>query len=387
MSIDAVQSQSPPPPRTCLFCDQPAASLEHIIPQSLGGRLARRIVCLRHNGCLNVACDEPLVNQFQYFVHALRVVTERRDPGIAVIGATASGKTFVVDSDHKPRLPRTQVLERDAKGLPTKVIAPDEESARKLIASMGLDPDTVPLEVRTERPEALNFPIKLGGAEGFRGVLKIAYEYVRAYLGATVSDSNGETSIHNALLHGGDPAAFVRWLPYELADSVPRAEFFSHRVLAAPADGETLVVIEFFNVAPFIVRLPGILVDGAHMLFQGLSGELPVEPRIDGRLPFGWASVQEHAQPQMFPGFQERIGTIISAMQTSDALCTTVEAFAVAAGRDPSSSDDDILDATLNEIERVFSTPLQDNQRQTLREFASALLPLLRSGAFSPRKA
>ena len=47
------------PARRCLYCDAPASSDEHIIPEAIGGHFSRRILCERHNNELGALDDAP----------------------------------------------------------------------------------------------------------------------------------------------------------------------------------------------------------------------------------------------------------------------------------------------------------------------------------------
>ncbi|MBD5605042.1 MAG: hypothetical protein IAI48_08135 [Candidatus Eremiobacteraeota bacterium] len=369
--------------RACLFCTSAADSPEHLIPQALGGRLARKLLCGKHNNEINDRCDKPLIKQFEFFVHALRVVQERSDPGKSVSGISASGETYIVDADHKPRLPKTQILAYNpSTKLPHIIKAPDEASARRILTTMQLDPDIIPFEVITQPSEKLEFAIQLGGPDGLRGILKIAYEYVVGYLGAPV-DVDEDQALRTMLLVDGDCAEYVRWLPFEFADQLPQAEYFSHRIIAAPVADGTLVVIELFTVAPFLIRLPGITISAPRILVQNLIGDLPFESQLFGTIPFDWENISAHAQPQMLDGLRQRTSTILETMAISDAMAIIVPSFAKAVTEHAAASDDIIMEATITAFEEETGRAVTEPLRVIIANMVTILLlPHYHDGSF-----
>lgn len=307
--------------RSCLYCDDDATSIEHVISAGLGGRLRRTILCPRHNGVVNDRCDKPLTEQFQFLVHALGVDKDGRGEGQTVEMRTEDGRSYRVDADHVPHI-KTGVLERDASGRPTKIALDDMEHGSKFLATMGLSPSdpTVVLEGKTEFPPPLTIPMRVGGEEGFRGVLKIAYEFSRGVQGATIVDAVADGSIRDAIVGGAVAVDVVRWLPFEMYEQFT-TECYSHHVLIWDTADAVLAIVELFNACPFVVRLPGLKLGKAPILYaQGIKGEAPVIGGASSVPALNWDDVPLHAQAEMLPEVNRRLASIMEAMQFGDLL-------------------------------------------------------------------
>ena len=240
---------------------------------------------------------------------------ERGEDGIAVKGVDENGKPFIVDRDYKPQIPGTEILERGVDGRPVKAVARSVEAINKLLKSMNVDRMMATFEEKFEASPTLKFELKLGGHEAFRGILKIAYEYVRGVLDVPSTDAVSEAAIHDVLLNDADPVPFVGWLPYEMLPAGEEAPFFSHRVIAWFDGTETLVIVELFNCLPFIVRLPGIAVPRPELYVKGVQGGEPLTGTMNPAPTWKFSDVPVNPQAAMLPGFEERIKPILETMK------------------------------------------------------------------------
>lgn len=366
--------------KTCLYCSAPPTSPEHIIPSALGGVLRPLITCRTHNGAVNGTCDAPLIEQMNYLVHALRVVKDRRGSGSDVEMTDAAGAPFRVDSDHRPFPLGETVLERDAKGKPSKLRFNDLEHADKVLGSMGLsiDDPSVAIEHIREAAPPLETALVVGGPDGMRGILKIAYEFVRGYQKAEVCDPTADAHIQQILVSGLDPMQFVRWLPFELLPQFDQAPYFSHRIMAWQDDRDVIAVVELFNVYPFAVRLQGLRLERPVVFNQGLQGETPTFSEPRGSVQWHWNDVPLHAQPLMFTGVRERFNAIMQSMVLGDLLRILGECVAAAVRESEADTDDDAVVAlAMDKAAQVL--PTSGGDIESFRDTAKALVAAIRS--------
>jgi hypothetical protein len=356
----------------CLYCDAPADSLEHFLPSGLGGMLRLPILCSSHNQQVAKLCDDPLCDQMALFVNALRVVKYRGEGGVPITGKTSDGDAYTIDREQRPQ-PAMKILERDASGRPTKAQAPTIKAAEKLLKSMGLSQHDPGISINEERVTGLTieFNPAFGGSDGLRGVLKIAYEYVRGVLGSAVLNSEADADTRRAIIGEDNPNTFVRWLPYEWlpADEVP---FYSHRLGAWQAEENVLVLIEFFNTLPFVARLPGLELSKPQYYVQGIKGEDPLRGEMRAAPQWTWGDVPENALPIMFAGVEERIGHILRTRQAMEYLQVAAELF----GRALQECTASATDAQILERARCQLTGwgLSDEKFKTLDAVLVALL-------------
>lgn len=364
--------------RTCLFCDDPATSLEHFFPQGLGGIWKIPILCPEHNRFIGNHCDEPLVESMSFFVHALRI--KRADGrGIPIKGIDANGKEFVVDTDHKPQLPGVEIIERTPDNRPSKAAAPTEKQVKKLLKSMGVDPSDAIFVQQTEPPPTLNFSLQLGGVEAFRGVLKIAYEFVRGYLESPSIDALSEAKIHEAILEDGDTHQFVRWLPYEMLPGGDEFPEFSSRIAAWYDGDETLVIVEFFNCIPFVVRLPGIAVSRPELYIQSVHGGDPATGTMNPPPAWHFSDVPAHAQPLMMAEFEKRVQPILKTMQAMMYVVPIATSIGKAYEADANATEQEFIDEARRALEAEVGRALSEAERKMCDDMVSAILPMLGS--------
>lgn len=347
------------------------------MPSGLGGVRKPKILCEFHNNKMSELCDTPLIEQLAFFVHALKVVKDRGEPGVPLTGVMPDGSKMHVDRDQVPR-PPVEVLERSEDGRPVKVSGPTREAMRKFAKSMGLNPNLIDFEERSEALPPLKYALTFGDQAGLRGILKIGYEFVRGALGARAGSVENEKIVHDALLHSADSLALARWLPFEFLPPETEAEYFSHRLFAW-TDGEaTLVIVELFSTLPFVVRIPGVILDQPAYYIQGIHGQQPICGSFEHPPKWHWADIPEHAQPAMFEEFKKRTGAIIESMQFSSLISMAMQALIDAIVSKSAAADDAIIAAAVIAIDARLAVPMEDRVRQIVETFGRAMLPTLR---------
>jgi hypothetical protein len=257
------------------------------------------------------------------------------------------------------------------------------KGAEKLLESMGLSLNDPGVELKHEREPApmLQITPAFGGVDGFRGILKIAYEYARGVLEATIVDAAADQKTRDAILAECDPADFVRWLPFERLPGGYEAPFYSHRLVAWQGEGEVLVIVEFFNILPFVVHLPGLRLPQPAYYIQGVQGERPIRGAVDLAPTWTWQEIPEHAQLDMLPIIEQRMKEIGQVRTFTEFAKVAIEALAVAfEQRGQGAPDDDILELVDSDL---AARALRAEHRTAIAEIARNLLPVFRASATS----
>ena len=367
--------------RDCLYCLAPAVSLEHFFPAGLGGTRKIPILCEYHNRMVADLCDKPLVESLAFFVHAFRIRRGNGEHGIAMEGTRLDGKPIVIDSDLRPQAPRIEILERGPNNRPAKVAGRTSEDLEKLLKSMGIDSSTVPFEERFEPSPAVKFDLQMGGPGAFRGILKIAYEFVRGYLDVPSTNPEAEASIHAALLYDRDPMPFVKWLPYEMLPGGDEAAIFSSRIAAWHDGTETLVIVEFFNCLPFIIRLPGIAVPRPELYIQSVHGGAPMTGTMIPGPSYTFSDVPDHAQLEMLDEFTKRFEPIVQVLSISMFTLPTAAAMGACFQADPTVGEAEMVAFVLSRLAKDFGREPVEAEQLAVKRLVDALLPVLRGHA------
>jgi len=290
----------------CLFGPEPANSREHFIPSAIGGQERPPILCELHNGVVAKLCDEPLLNELQFFVHALRVKKDRgrgEDGGI-LKARDASGEIRTIDRNYKPIAKRDIQRSPDGRPVGTPKFSNMKE-ARKFVKSRGSNPDSVTYRVGSEPIQPVLVMQHQVSEDIVRGVLKIAYEFVRGLYNAPVIDAEAELGIHRALIEGEDPSKYAQWLPYALAAD-NAVEFHHHRIMAWHDGTESLVIVQLFNCVSYVVRLPGVAITTAPYYVQGIHGQTPIFGNYHPIPEWHWGDVPKNAEIADQPEFGRR---------------------------------------------------------------------------------
>lgn len=369
--------------RVCLYCDKPADSMEHVFPEGLGGRAPQLILCRKHNGEVARKCDEPLIESLDFFVHVFKIKRKGGTRGISIAGKDTSGVEFRVDEEFKPRLAKgTTILERDANDRPVKFSATDMSAANKLIKSMKLPPDApISTERRTMEAPQITFSLQFGGAQAFRGILKIAYELARGLLGGTIlsADADADAGIRSALLDEADPMPFVKWLPYDKIPSGLEDTAFSSRIIAWQSDAEVLAIVEFFNCLPFVVRLPGVLIPSPALYVQSVQGGEPYLVNVDVSVPWIFADIPDHAQPQIMEEFPRYFNPIMELYTINQLLTPIANATGERFMAKPNGSNDEIARAVLTDLRELWGRELTAHEDQAAKAIIYAVADFLRA--------
>lgn len=252
---------------TCYCCNtlltDDTSSLEHILPQAIGGRLkSRALLCKPCNSGCGDTIDAAVCNQLMPLANALNIERER-DTVPPVRVTLESGEQMRRDGDGNmsPYDTRPVVTEGDGSAH-YSISSPSIKLARKHV--QGLKRKYPKLDVgavmataqetttRVNARTTFEFP-PLGGADAFRAVVKIAVGY---YLHRGGSPEHIRDAIKTVVTDALPPVSRVGLL-YAL-DPIPgRDNSVVTHVIAinTRTDGTLQAYVELFSAFRFVVNL------------------------------------------------------------------------------------------------------------------------------------
>lgn len=121
----------------CFICKEPQTlTLEHIIPQAIGGRLKGKLYCKACNNTFGHALDEEISNQFGWIGTRLNIKRERGKPQPYDVKDLRSGITLVFDGKGLTRKrPIVKITSNDDKKLDSADITARSEKELKEICT------------------------------------------------------------------------------------------------------------------------------------------------------------------------------------------------------------------------------------------------------------
>ena len=168
----------------CFICKEPRQlTLEHIIPQSIGGRLQAKIYCKACNDICGHSLDDEIANQFGWVGTLLKIKRARGQTQPYDVKDLNSGTTLVFDGDKMTRkIPIVKITSADGEKLDSaditsrsekelKEICTSIQKRYKLSGNMDTFKDVHPSPTDTEKE------ITIDNALLRRAVSKIAYGF------------------------------------------------------------------------------------------------------------------------------------------------------------------------------------------------------------------
>jgi len=240
-----------------------SASLEHIIPNAVGGVLAsRRLLCVACNNKLGHEVDKDLCN----YVAPLGVlIGVRRDAGNgrAVQIQRADGTVVLLDHEGRMRTPRPKFVERETdRGVDITVTAATKREAEKTFAGLqrkwgkkfrNVSRDPVSESI-VEVDERMHFTLETGGPATNRAIAKIALGYY-LHIGGDAAFVAGMIDYVRSGLRAG--AVDAGWYagPAPLAAEGDASLRHVVAVRGSASDGRLLGYVELFGSLHFAVVL------------------------------------------------------------------------------------------------------------------------------------
>lgn len=183
----------------CAFCNVPlvgpARSKEHVIPNSIGGRLKTSdFICLGCNNARGESWDAELARQLNWFSLSLGISRERGEPAGQLVN-TVDGRQYVLGPDGAfyPKSSYSEELVDGGKKI-HMVAASVQEATKRLRGvakkhpSFNLEQALSELEMQTAYLDSpLTVELSLGGMESGRSLVKTALAYA-SYCGVPSSE-------------------------------------------------------------------------------------------------------------------------------------------------------------------------------------------------------
>jgi len=249
----------------CRICDEPITdenqSLEHIIPNSIGGRLkSLNLVCQDCNNRVLGKYDAQLAKSFELFSNTLDIKRERGKA--KPIKGTHGDEDYLLDSKGKPTLLHP-IVEKTAQGeaVNIKIKANNEKEARKVLNGLkrsypDLDIDEI-MKKSQAGQEYFDTGVKInfvmGGEDAFRSIAKIAYLFTAYSCPEIIADFESIVKY----LNGSDIKRHV-YFYFPEKEVVNRDEFKAQHIISIksyPEDGSLVGFVELFSSVSFIVLL------------------------------------------------------------------------------------------------------------------------------------
>lgn len=302
----------------CRLCaSRPAGSPEHVVLNSLGGRLTvKDLLCQPCNNRLGGVIDSPLEQQLR----SLGLLADaKKGDGNSVAPMrglpTEEGGRIDMLPGGKPRptFPRPVQVKKEGKDLHVSIQAGNEKEAARLLAhqlrrfGLTLDVlDSLSAEKVKSKVGTVKFTLTLGGVLPARSVAKMGMAAMtlargRAFVNSTRFDPLAEFVAGRSeagIEHTVDPGGRL-----SVRDAVG-ANVLEHALLVFSSEGMLQIVFNAFGVVPYWVLVDGAFEDfgppivhvvqpvvGVHRTASSLRGQLstPILPMG----PEKWKAVEE----------------------------------------------------------------------------------------------
>jgi hypothetical protein len=269
-------------PTRCLYCERVPNGDEHVIQQSVGGRLTASILCAHHNNASKA--DDYLATWFAPLVHLLYIPRHDGSRGTEYVAKAADGTLQRVTADgniieKKPR------LDKNDQGKIIRAVGDLAHIEHIRKQHMNAFATEMPVIAVPGIPPAVQVNLGLNDS-AHAGVIKMAYHFVAGFLADVVIPED----VRNAIETGDPPppGKYLRMVPYATS-GFGEAEPLRHEVTAYPAGDDTLVTLYLFSLLPVVVKLPGVSVPRALRYIQKLDAPAPPELcEVDSiHVPFG----------------------------------------------------------------------------------------------------
>lgn len=270
-------------PHQCLYCAKPPESVEHVLPEALGGRLTATILCSEHNHLVGRRSDEPLIKELHSCVHFLGI-RRQRGRGSELRGLTDDGKPLRFSVEGVPQRQQLEVLERSSRKI--RRARGSLVHLDSLVAQGALADSNAPVIAYLEKAPPVTISMSIG-ADAEKAVLKIALHFVAGF----VEDIDRSVALALLPFILGDAVAggeYVRTLSLE-GRFFPSSWPPKHVVAVYPSARETFVTVLLFGLYGFQVRLPMKVSDGIRYVQNLVDGDVhPILEENHHARGFSW---------------------------------------------------------------------------------------------------
>ena len=162
-------------------------SIEHIFPNSIGGRLkSSTLLCKKCNSNYGRKSEAELSKQLNFFTNFLMIKRERGKPQHVLMKNEKTGEKYYINNKGMPIMvkPSIDLKEIDNK-LHFSITARNIKEGREILSGLSrkyknMDVDKILKQagqIEQEIIEPLNFTLTVGGEEVLPAILKIALSY------------------------------------------------------------------------------------------------------------------------------------------------------------------------------------------------------------------
>ena len=197
----------------CFVCTEPRSlTVEHVIPQAIGGRLKAKLYCKRCNEIFGGALDDEISKQFGWVGTLLNIKRERSRAQPYEVKELKSGITLLFDGRSlKRKHPVVKVVSKDGKKLDfADVTARSEQELKRICASIQRRYD-LPSSMGTFQdvhpgPTDAEHVMMIDNTLLRRAVSKIAYGFTCTKLPESIIFSSAFDSIRQYIKAADKPA-------------------------------------------------------------------------------------------------------------------------------------------------------------------------------------
>jgi len=236
-------------------------SLEHIFPNSIGGRLtSTKLLCKDCNSNFGSKSDLELAKQFNIFSNFLMVKRHRGNPSPIELVNEKTGDTISMDYEGMPIMKKPVVLETKENNLiKFSIKARSPEEAKIIIKGLSRKYKKLNYKevfkqennIETEITDPLYVTFSVGGVESFQAILKIAINYYVMKTGDINSVCDAISDLKNNIIERIKFIILERRI-FDLDD-----DEVSHSIylIGSHAENNLYAVVELFNAVQFVVKL------------------------------------------------------------------------------------------------------------------------------------
>lgn len=303
---------------TCLYCEEPTGSLEHLLASGIGGRLtSTTLVCGEHNNQCGRWADAPLSQQFEFAIHCLEALKGDGSRGTTWHGLVArDGQRFDMLPDFRARM-KQRIERTEEDGL--RVFTTHDEGLGKIDRQLSAKYDLA--ESFTITRSDVFRPVCSTRGPGMRGILKAALHFVATQTADAEQARAAARSIADDLFSEAIPTQIVRVQPYDLTRR--RGEPHSHELTAWNDGTTTFVLVSIFNIARYLVILPFVALAPTRYRQDTRTGrwkveqcEVPDPPTIDAD--------PERAKQDFAQEYALRIDLIVAVGQSKSDIADII---------------------------------------------------------------
>ncbi|TGL90069.1 hypothetical protein EHQ68_06135 [Leptospira congkakensis] len=251
--------------RICYIChneiNEQNQSKEHILPNSIGGRLkSLDLLCKTCNSDFGATSDSEFAKQFNFICNVLNIDREVGEPQPIIVEKIKTGEKFKVTSDGKFHLKDPKVVQKvTGEKINIKITARTIEEAKNILEGLKRKYLKLNVEeflnhavnVEEEFIEPIQADLSIGGKEIFPSILKTALNY---YIYKTQNIEPVKKAIEQLKIYNQNLVEPIipEFSLYDIETSDINHSIFIH---GHQKEKRLYAIVEYFNIYHYIVKL------------------------------------------------------------------------------------------------------------------------------------